>query len=133
MSFPVRTEFSSEQSSQSSPVHLLAQVCSETLWKAGPPRAAAEQQLAECPPGKEKHYSSSSSRESLRSHLLFSVFDVLVFISTVRRDLLAGVDTILRGAPDLGGLFLLVAGAGPASSSHGSLTSVQYLQGSEIQ
>ena len=61
------------------------------------------------------------------------MFDVLVFISTVRRDLLAGVDTILRGAPDLGGLFLLVAGAGPASSSHGSLTSVQYLQGSEIR
>ena len=80
------------------------------------------------------------------------MFDVLVLISTVRRDLLAGVHTILGGSPGLvhkgwsgqlskykifpshlGGLFLLIAGAGPASSSHGRDTSVQYLQGSETQ
>ena len=35
--------------------------------------------------------------------------------------------------PHLCGLFLLIAGAGPASSSHGSLTCIQYLQGSETQ
>ena len=39
---------------------------------------------------------------SLLTHLLFSVFDVLVLISTVRRDLLAGVHTILAGAAGLG-------------------------------
>ena len=82
------------------------------------------------------------------------MFDVLVFVATtLRRDLLAGVHTILRSgadlimvqgktfkrkiffllSPHLSGLFLLIAGPGPASSSHGCLTCIQYLQGSETQ
>ena len=71
----------------------------------------------------------------MKVHLLFSaVFDVLVFVTGVVPGVLDVVlrHPVLGGSGRVGaGLFLLVAGPSPTSSSHGCLTSVQYLQGSE--